>query len=204
MASRAKRLQAAVWRGGGVGVLAGLLLLPLHVGAVGSGDLDASFGDDGTVLLDFEGDTGGAVAIQADGKIVVAGDSTLARFLPNGALDATFGGDGTVRFDFGSSSYDAASAVALQTDGKIVVAGWSEDSSRNYYFALARYLPNGTLDATFSGDGKVLTNFGSNGWNVAQAVALQADGKIVVGGGFALARYLPNGTLDPRRLSEKA
>ena len=78
--------------------------------------------------------TGHALAIQPDGKIVVAGvfqcqwqpDFALARYLPNGTLDATFGGDGTVLTDFGSGSEDYANALAIQPDGKIVVAGYSD------------------------------------------------------------------------------
>ncbi len=203
MISGMSQLLAAVRRGGGVGVLAGLLLLPLRVAAVGSGDLDTSFGGDGTVTTSFGGDIGGvsALALQPDGKIVVAGstlniccgaDFALARYLPNGTLDPTFGGDGKVTTDFGGVN-DWASALALQPDGKIVVAGRS-DARGNEGLALVRYLPDGTLDATFGSNGTLLTDFES-----ATALALQPDGKIVVAGAsgdFALARYLPNGTLD--------
>ena len=83
--------------------------------------------------------------------------------------------------DFGSGSADFALALALQPDGKIVVAGMST-ASGSYDFALARYLPNGTLDTTFSGDGTVLTDFGSGSRDWAYALALQPDGKIVVAG----------------------
>jgi uncharacterized delta-60 repeat protein len=150
MVSGVRRLLAAVRRGGGVGVLAGLLLLPLNVGAVGSEDLDTSFGGDGTVLTDFGSggfDYGSALAIQSNGKIVVAGSSevsgtsafALARYLPNGTLDASFGGDGTVRTDFGSGSYDFADALSIQPrDGRLVVAG-SYSASDFTAFALARY-----------------------------------------------------------------
>jgi Ca2+-binding RTX toxin-like protein len=81
MVNGAKRILVAVRRWGGVGVLAGLLLLPLHVGAVGSGDLDPSFSGDGTVLTNFGGsgdDEALALALQPDGKIVVAGLSTAS------------------------------------------------------------------------------------------------------------------------------
>jgi uncharacterized delta-60 repeat protein len=212
----ARRLQAAVWRGTGVGVLAGLLLLPLSVGAVEAGDLDISFGGDGTVLTDFGGGStkATALALQHNSKIVVAGSSTangtskfaLARYLPNGTLDATFGGNGTILSDFGSDRVSEANALAIQTDGKIVVAGVSfSNISRHDDFTLARYLPNGTLDTTFGSQGLVLTDFGG-GSAVAYALVLQSDGKIVVAGvssstapgngDFALARYLANGTLD--------
>jgi uncharacterized delta-60 repeat protein len=131
MVSGVRWLQAAVRRGAGMGVLAGLLLLPLRVGALGSGDLDTSFGGDGTVLTDFGNggfDYGLALAIQSNGKIVVAGSSeasgstafALARYLPTGILDATFGNSGLVLTDFGSDSGDGARALVIQPDGKIV------------------------------------------------------------------------------------
>jgi uncharacterized delta-60 repeat protein len=215
MVSGAKLLQAAVRRGVGMVVLAGLLLLPLHVGAVGSGDLDTSFGGDGKVTTSFGSgsfDFANALVIQSDGKIVVAGWSSnassrsnfaLARYLPNGTLDATFGGDGRVLTDFGSD-FGSAYALALQPDGKIVVAGYSSSASGGSTFALARYLPDGTLDPSFGGDGIVFTDFGSGSYDGVSSLAIQADGKIVVAGwfdasgdsDFALARYLSNGTLD--------
>ena len=114
MVSVARRRQAVMRRGGAVGVLAALLLLPLGVGAVGSGDLDSSFGSNGTVTTSF-----------------------------------------------GGSSFAAANAIVIQSDGKIVGAGAAGTTSGNRDFALARYLPNGSLDPSFGGDGTVLTNFGS-------------------------------------------
>lgn len=147
--SGVRRLQAVVRRGGGVGVLAGLLLLPLGVGAVGSGGLDTSFGGDGKVLTDFgsgSSDVAYALAIQPDGKIVAVGDSyegfgspdfALARYWPNGTLDTTFSGDGRVTTDFGSSG--SAGALAIQPrDGWLVVAG-SSIVNGSEDFALARY-----------------------------------------------------------------
>jgi len=141
------------------------------VGAVGSGDLDTSFGGDGTVVTDFGSgsyDQATALALQPDGKIVAAGSSTasgsqdfaLARYLPTGTLDISFGGDGKVLTDFGSGSEAFAVAMTLQPDGKIVVAGRCTAGGTSA-FALARYLPNGSLDASFSGDGRVCTDFGS-------------------------------------------
>ena len=202
-------------RQGGVGILVGLLLLPVGVMAQEAGDLDTSFGVGGKVITDFSGsnDEATAVALQPDGKIVVVGGSSiseigglfaLARYLPNGTLDTTFGGDGRVTTDVGGG---IAHAVALQPDGKIVVAGSSTGPLTGLTdFALARYLPSGTLDTTFGGTGLVTTDFGGFD-DIAIAVMLQPDGKIVVVGratsnpatghtDFALARYLPNGTLD--------
>jgi uncharacterized delta-60 repeat protein len=175
------------------------------------GSLDPTFGSAGKVLTDFGSDSdddAGALVIQPDGKLVVAGtsngDFALARYLPNGALDPTFGSGGTVLTDVGSGSDDGAMALALQPDGKLVVAGRSDGD-----FALARYKPNGTLDTTFSGEGKVTTTFGDS--SQATALILQPDGKLVAAGWFqvrdvsgfflppdiALARYRPNGTPDP-------
>ena len=123
-----------------------------------------------------------------------------------GDLDLTFSGDGKQRTDFGFGLSSAAATVR-QPDGKIVAVGVVRTNSFNDSdFALARYNPNGSLDPSFSGDGKQRTNFrGVGSFDRATGVALQGDGKIVVvgaGGGdltsdFALARYNPNGSLDP-------
>ena len=127
---------------------------------------------------------GDGVALQGDGKIVAVGgrrrrrrrDFALARYNPNGSLDTSFSGDGKQTTDFGG--FDAAAGVALQGDGKIVAVG---DAGRvDADFALARYNPNGSLDTSFSGDGKQTTDFG--GVDEATGVAIQGDGKIVVVG----------------------
>ena len=123
----------------------------------------------------------------------------LARYNPNGSLDTTFSGDGKQTTDFGG--VDGANAVALQGDGKIVAAGFAARDRAD--FALARYSPNGSLDTTFSGDGKQTTNVGvvdsDGGSERGSGVALQGDGKIVAAGlgrglsqtdDFAVARYL--------------
>jgi uncharacterized delta-60 repeat protein len=179
------------------------------------GSLDASFSGDGKLTTDFtrHEDFAFAIVIQADGKIVVTGDAgvggrsetfALARYKPNGSLDATFGGDGKVTTDF-TAYPDDGNALAITTNGKIVVAGGAGFGDPNEKFALARYNPNGSLDVTFGGDGKVTTNFSMHP-DVAFALALQTDGRIVVAGGsslgtrfnpeFALARYKPDGSLD--------
>ena len=176
------------------------------------GTLDATFGVDGKVRIDFTSgsDYANGVALQADGKIVVAGQSgsslgnqrdtkfALARLNSDGTLDAGFGVGGKVLTDF-TSGYDYAAGVAVQTDGKIVVVGTTGSGK----FALARYNSDGTLDPSFGGHGKVMTGFSAGG-SGASAVAIQADGRIVVVGTagqgwdtkFALARYNIDGTLD--------
>lgn len=187
-----------------------------------NGTRDTSFGSDGKVITQFSNASGTptAVAIQTDGKIVVAGtcyplvsfshgDFCLARYNQNGTLDLNFNG-GRIVTNFGqfggSGAEDFINAMALQPDGKIIVAGFSDlDVGRR--FAIARYNANGTLDTTFSGDGKVMTlNFDSSDQD-ARAVAIQGDGKIVVAGvtgpgaaagaeKFAVARLNTNGSLD--------
>ena len=167
------------------------------------GALDPDFGTNGRQLTDISGfhDFGQAILLQPDGKVVVAGYTqagntqqsiALVRYLANGAPDSSFSLDGkTVTIINGVK--DIAQAVTLQTDGKIVVAGYSYVTSfESFRFALVRYHPDGSLDAGF---GKVTTAF-QVGNDMAYAVAIQADGKIVAAGGstsqdFALARYLP-------------
>jgi len=177
------------------------------------GSLDTSFSSDGRRTTDFglQSDEGFAVLIQPDGKIVAAGwanipnnnqDFALVRYNANGSLDTNFGGDGRVTTDFDGNS-EIVHALAIQPDGKIVAVGESFSPVTQWDFALARYRPNGTLDPTFGGDGKVTTPIMSDS-DTANAVALQPDGKIVAAGEgytgadyeFALARYNANGSLD--------
>jgi uncharacterized delta-60 repeat protein len=167
------------------------------------GAVDNTFGTLGLVTTDFGGsvDRAFAMALQPDGKLVVAGDSdanfALARYNSNGSLDPSFGAGGKVITTFGG--IDQASAVTLQPDGKIVVAGQT-DTGVSIDFALARYMPDGSLDGAFGSGGRVTTNFTGTSDDLGSAVALQSDGKIVVGGAsngnFALARYTPGGILD--------
>jgi uncharacterized delta-60 repeat protein len=187
-----------------------------------NGTLDNSFGTGGKVITDFACATASicgnagvsaqaySVAVQPDGKLVVAGeanidggdDFALVRYNSNGTLDTTFGRSGKVTTDFGllqqGFSYALAYSVAVQTDGKLVVAGQAAINGV-YDFALARYNSNGTLDTTFGTGGKVTSNFASPN-DGAFSVAVQPDGKIVAAGfagfDFALARYNSNGTLD--------
>ena len=178
------------------------------VASAKAGGLDPSFGGTGKVVADLThsnwDDWASALAIQADGKIVVAGGARyrVARFGSSGALDASFGSGGQVRIDFTSGS-DYAHGVAIQADGKIVVVGQSGSSPGNpkdTKFALARLNSDGTLDASFGVVGKVMTDF-TSGYDYAAGVAVQTDGKIIVvgstgSGQFALARYNSDGTLD--------
>ena len=176
------------------------------------GTLDTSFDSDGVVSTSI----GSlpvhvyAVAIQpSDGKIVVAGGAgsgpqfALARYNPDGSLDSTFGSGGitlTSMGFYGGSARD----ILLQPDGKIIAAGSGYDNATNHDFGLARYNADGTLDTSFSGDGKVTTSI-TGGRDRAQALALQADGRIVAVGianesfssaSIAAVRYNHDGSLD--------
>jgi uncharacterized delta-60 repeat protein len=164
-----------------------------------NGHLDASLGSNGTVEAHF--DSGfSAIAVQGDGKIVVAGGD-VSRYLQNGRLDRRFGRGGTAAIPFGADG--DAGAVVIQRDGKIVIAGSRWPSHANMQFALARYTRDGRLDRTFGNGGLVSLRFGALAG--AGALALQDDGKIIVGGGkemkhgesFVLARYAVDGRLDP-------
>ena len=173
------------------------------------GSLDKpGFGPDGYRETDLgsAGDSANAVAIQPDGKIVLAGvttatssDFALARYNDDGSLDTTFSGDGKLTTDF-AANHDIGTGVAVQPDGRIVVAGFSFSSTTNNDFAVARYNPDGSLDTSFSGDGKQMTDLGSN--DIATSIALQPDGNIVLAGysepsqltgNFAIARYQGGG-----------
>ena len=176
-----------------------------------SGVLDTTFGNaaGGKVYTNMGGvDYALAIALQPDGKIVTAGaaapgatcDFAVARYNSDGTLDATFDADGKVTTNFGSTN-DYAYAVAIQSDGKIVVAGYAGTATLND-FAVARYNTDGSLDTSFSGDGKLTTDF-DQGNDYAYGVAIEPDGKIVVAGrasggtddDFALACYNPDGSL---------
>jgi uncharacterized delta-60 repeat protein len=171
------------------------------------GDRDAFFDDDGVATVFPNGAIATAVALDHHERILVVGytlrrepDLALARLTPAGRLDPTFGGDGKVVTDLGGNDY--AFDVAIEADGGIVVAG-ERDGSRRDRVAVARYLPNGTLDGSFGGDGVVLTTFGRR-FQSASAVGLMPDGRIVVAGftsngttgRSAVARYRPDGSLD--------
>jgi len=178
-----------------------------------NGTLDSSFGNGGKVLTDFgagnQFEDATAVALAAGGKLIVVGgtstDFAVARYNKNGTLDTSFGTGGLVTTDFGGDT-DFAQAVAIQSDGKIVVAGSSNASDpMKRDFAIARYNKNGTLDMKFGNGGKVLTDFGTDSYDVGGAMVLAPNGKIVVGGSsdaldpnfdFALARYNRDGSLD--------
>jgi uncharacterized delta-60 repeat protein len=176
-----------------------------------NGSLDTTFGTAGIVTTDIDGkiDEAKALAIQSDGKIVVAGNSenvstsefVVLRFLANGQPDLSFGTAGKVRTKI-DPFLNSLSAMTLQADSKILLAGMTGSNSGD--FALLRFNPDGSLDASFGNAGTVTTDIGTGSQDFANAIGLQADGKIVLAGqtsnqvglDFALARYNPNGSLD--------
>ena len=176
------------------------------------GRMDTRFGTDGLVVTDFEGqdDIGNALAIQSDGRIVVAGTTgpssyrniAVAVYGADGNLAVSFDADGKIETDFGG--YEQGLAVATQPDGKIVVAGYAAGSGFSDV-AVVRYSTDGSLDTSFDLDGVAFTDAG--GFDRGHAVSIQSDGKIVVAGRsvdydddssrFLVIRYNGDGSLDP-------
>jgi len=186
------------------------LTLAVRTALAASGELDSSFGTGGIVTTPVGSNSlARAVVVQPDGNIVVAGaglgpstDFALVRYLPNGALDSTFGSGGIVTTSLSTGS-DTVIGLVLQADGKLVAAGVRNSGSTSDV-ALARYDAAGVLDPTF-GSGGLVTTVVSAQSDAANSVALQADGKIVIGGtasgtfssGSAMvARYNADGGLD--------
>lgn len=179
------------------------------------GTPDSSFGGDGIARLkQTELGSINGLAIQSDGKIVVTGplwngsnnDFGIVRYNTNGYLDSTFGTNGIVKTDFGSTE-DDAKAIVIQADGKIAVAGLSRELS-NTTFLIVRYNTDGSIDTAY----KTVAPVGEH--DLVNAMTIQSDGKIVIGGSlhsqgeydsdnynelnsnYAIARFNTNGTLD--------
>jgi uncharacterized delta-60 repeat protein len=193
--------------------VAGTLTLALLAGigapvVAAPGRLDRSFSGDGRVTTFPRGATGFGVAIDAKGRILVAGytlggdtDLAVARFRAGGRLDPDFGGgDGRVTTDLGGTDYGFD--VALGPKGRIVVAG-TRDRPAGTRMAVAVYTPRGVLDDRFSGDGVTFVGFGKR-FQGANAVAVGGSGKIVIGGStsngettrWAISRLDPDGSRD--------
>ncbi len=185
------------------------------------GDFDLAFTKTSNLAIGNGNDRARATALQADGKIVLAGQCVnganlafcLARFNADGSLDTSFTGPGAAaagKFVLltGGGGDNGATALALQPDGKIIVAGGCFNGGANNDFCIARLNPNGSLDASFGGPGGAGNGFfplsiGASS-DYAYAVALQPDGKIVLAGEcvgvnnfeFCAARLNSNGTFD--------
>ena len=183
-----------------------------------NGSLDSTFGNGGKLKTHFPGvfntgSTATAVALQSDGRIVVAGryknegsyrEFALARYNANGSLDPSFGSSGMLTTTMGAGDA-AALSIALLPNGRIVLTGYFTAGHRNHDFALACYSASGTLDQNFGNGGRVTTDFSGNSDDIAEVVALQSDGKLILAGqtglypsfNVAVARYNSTGQLDP-------
>jgi uncharacterized delta-60 repeat protein len=209
------------------------------------GDLDTTFSGDGIVTSThhYQGAKGGPVAIDSQGRIVVASETSIERYMPNGtpdmsfanygqasivaagwdtnpadphghdvfavkrlkangAPDPSFSGDGCVLTPIGGTADDDAYGVTIDPAGRIVVSGSSfRRNPPGGLFAVARYMPDGSPDKSFSWDGQVRTEFPGVTWAHGGEVGLDSKGRIVqfgsADGRFAVARYGPRGGLDP-------
>jgi uncharacterized delta-60 repeat protein len=172
------------------------------------GTLDTSFSGDGTAAVPFSDDFTGArsVAVDSHDRIVVAGGSNaefaVGRLTENGAPDRSFSGDGQTFTKIGR--FAAAWAVGVDPQGRIVAAGGGTRPGEGGVVDLARYLPNGAPDHSFSGDGKQHSQFPDDNNGFWRALAFDSRGRIVVAGTafspsqtFILARYTRAGELDP-------
>ena len=227
-AGETDRANAVIVQNDGSIVVAGSAQMPIAGGFFGNdyalvrylpnGDLDPAFGGVGKVTTTIAGatDLGSSVALQVDGKILVAGrvadrgaddpDVGVVRYLSNGTLDRDFGSGGIARIDYGSGAWDEATDVVVQPDGRIVIGGHVAVAGDDR-FAVARLEANGGRDLAFGTGGATITAITTKD-DFARAVALQPDGKIVLAGEFAnlgvgaapnfgVVRYTANGAIDP-------
>lgn len=176
------------------------------------GSIDSTFGIGGTVSFNFSSDTTDqeypwAVAIQPDGKILVGGyvpattSFGIARLNTDGSLDISFGTNGKITSNYVRNEPAQVRSILVQPDGYIAVAGTSNSDS----FAFARFKPNGSLDTSFNGTGKLVVRVSKSSGGTAIDLKIQPDGKLVAAGAgaasgssymFALMRVNTNGTLD--------
>src|SRR5688572_23282242 len=156
-----------------------------------NGTLDTSFGAEGSLFPDNDPAASAQVAVQTDGKLVVAtsndGSITVSRYDGNGiVLDSTFGTAGFATISDEFSRY-AVSDLAIEPDGKLVVVGTQTNQGNFINFVIARFNPDGTRYETDSSGGFLILdkfNFPNNRYNYGQAVAIQTNGKIVMSGGM--------------------
>lgn len=174
-----------------------------------TGALDTTFGIGGKAQVAFSGteSMANSILVQPDGAILLGGytvnapyarDFALVRLLSNGSIDTSFGVNGKVITTVDSNYSDAITQLALQSDGKIVAGGFTSFET-NTRMAVVRYLSNGNIDTTFGTNGINVITDGFGGQNCS--VAVQADNKIIIAGGwqggyFEVFRFLNSGTLD--------
>jgi uncharacterized delta-60 repeat protein len=172
-----------------------------------TGELDQSFGTSGIVITEFGNvDWGASIALQSDGKIIMAGstlnagtyDIAVARYTSSGGLDPSFGNAGKIVTSIGTGD-DSGNCVLVQSDGKILVAGNSANGNQGNV-AVVRYTDAGTLDTSFGTNGVARSAITTSG----SKALIQRDGKIVIAGGsfngsnydFSVVRFFANGLLD--------
>lgn len=187
------------------------------------GNVDTDYASNGYAVFDFQqgNEFASSLLVQTDGKVIVAGRQEIAarssmlvaRFDTSGSLDTSFSEDGIVILSV-SENDSLVNAMALQSDGKLLLAGGAQSSvvtrftSHDFDFALVRVNQDGSLDSNFADNGSVVTDFGDNYDDVASAIAIQRDGKIVLAGarerddvaitdeGIGYVRYSDDGSLD--------
>jgi uncharacterized delta-60 repeat protein len=189
-------------------VVAGGALAAPTAALAAPGDLDTTFSGDGLATMHFgtQRTVAGDVAVDSQGRIVAAGyeykrtsheDVTLARFLPDGSPDPSFSGDGKLRTTFPFN--ESARGLVIDSQGRIVIAG---DAGGGFFFM--RFLPNGRVDRSFSGDGRCKVSFAQR-QAAATDVAIDDQGRIVASGyvfggphgdDFAAVRLKPDGRPD--------
>jgi uncharacterized delta-60 repeat protein len=179
-------------------------------------DLDPFFGNLGKVISSPDGTNksyGSAIALQSDGKIIMAGipdpddpGFVIARYNSDGTLDTTFGDKGWSMAPFPGQDFVHARFIDIQADGKIVVGGGMGDTSPNWKFAVARLNTNGSLDSTFDGDGTLTVDFGPTvpSFEWFRTLRVLSSGKILLAGDvasdtssyFLFARLNSDGSFD--------
>ena len=213
---------AALTRLGPLGIAGGLALGLVTLAVAAPGDLDPAFGTGGRAVVSPAVESvASAVALQPDGKVVLAGwaddlapppppppapdapvrnsDFLVARLVVRGNLDPTFGSDGSVRtpIDLAGGGTDAAWAVAVGPAGEIYVGGTAHKSGGSDV-AIVRYTQGGTLDTGFNGTG--IRTVDVHAIDDLYGLAVQPDGKVVAvargGPGFTVVRIHSSGALD--------
>jgi uncharacterized delta-60 repeat protein len=195
--------------------VAALLLIPSTQAMAAPGALDTAFNGTGAVTTGIiKVDQAYDVAIDSSDRVVLGGftfngsnrDLSLVRYSSDGSLDSSFSSDGKVNTDVGGlGGDDQIDAITLQSNGKIVVAGSTVPPGGNADFLVARYNADGTLDSGFGGGTGYVTTDVASGADVANGVAIDSGGNIVVAGAahlaaggtdFAVARYTQGGVPD--------